>query len=109
VQTTAPRAKAAAHRTAVAERRKAPPTEHREWSPPKDAQGAPIDLGEQSHLAFAHPPRVAIWIDGYGRRRLHIVIDLREEKLNRDGPGADETARLDPWHGYNPHRPENGY
>jgi hypothetical protein len=62
-------------------------------------------------MAFDHAPRVAIWMDGYGKRRVHIVIDLREVDHHRpsaDETARDETARLDPWHGYNSHRP-NGY
>ena len=66
-------------------------------------QQQPIIVGEPTyniyipadHFYGPTPPPPSYYPDqyyGYGAR-----------------PPVDDGARLDPWHGYNPYRPENGY
>jgi hypothetical protein len=76
--------------------------------PQSQADAMPPDIDVRS--VDGREPRIAIWLDGYGRRHMHIVIDIREDRRRLHRQWTNEIARLDPWHGYNPHNgPRNGY
>jgi hypothetical protein len=64
---------------------------------------------QPEHSEFSREPSAAVWIDGFGRPRLHFVVDVAERHAHRHCPGTNDTARLDPWAGYNPRLPDNGY
>jgi hypothetical protein len=70
------------------------------WSDERGESERTVEGAQMSHDSD--------WIDGFGRKRVQVVVDTTDARSN-DRRQGDEIARLDPWSGYDRRCPENGY